>query len=217
MAIRSKSDGLENVHTAAGTLQAIRSAQTRVDDAYSRLMIRVKAHNLICGFLSIDSVLDWSQVTVKLTKAQTWLASVANEWDVNALSELHDSLTSMLTSVQSDLVVNWNVMTARIEVARTRLGFIDTLESSGLERALRLFDAQTSPQLMADSIDALQKAEELIARIGLGNAQVEQFLEQASSYNGASLESMNEPDVKSWLDADNRREKFVIRFKGKGN
>ena len=217
IAIRSKSDGLDNLYTASGTLKGIKSAQTKVDEVYSRLMTSVKAQTLICDFLAIDPGLDWGEVATKLTKAQAWLTSVANDWDVTALSELKDALSSMLAAVQTDLITNWNVMTARIEVARTRLGFIDTLESDGFERALRLYDAQTSHQLMPGSIGALQKAEDLITRIGIGNAQVEKFLEHASSQSGASLESMNEPDVASWLDEENRREKFVIRFKSKGN
>jgi hypothetical protein len=69
---------------------------------------------------------------------------------------------------------------------------------------------------MAGSIRTLEEAEEFIEKTGVGNIAVKKFLEDASSRNGASLESMNDPDVKNWLDLEDRREKFSISFRDKG-
>ena len=215
--IRAKSEGLENINTAEGTLQQVKSVQSKIDEAYSRLMIRVNAQKSICGFLNIEPVIDWSEVGTKLANSKKWLANGANDWDITTLNELLLALTSMINAVQSSLSTNWSSMVARIGVAKTRLGFIDTVEANVLERNLRPFDVVTQPQSMDGAIDALKEAEALIAIVGVGNAKVEKFLENASSLDGVSLDSVNEPEVKSWLDEDNRREKFVIRFKGRGH
>jgi hypothetical protein len=180
-------------------------------------MVRVNAQKSICGFLNIEPVIDWSEVGTKLANSKKWLANGANDWDITTLNELLLALTSMINAVQSSLSTNWSSMVARIGVAKTRLGFIDTVEANVLERNLRPFDVVTQPQSMDGAIDALKEAEALIAIVGVGNAKVEKFLENASSLDGVSLDSVNEPEVKSWLDEDNRREKFVIRFKGRGH
>jgi hypothetical protein len=215
-AIQTLSDGLQNVHTATGTFQTVKTAKSKVDDAYSKLTVQIEAYISVCVFLNLEQHLDWSEVASKLFKAKSWLSTVTDNWDVTALIELQDSLASMLATNQVDLRANWNAMITKIDTAKTRLNFFGTLESDSLERALRLYDLQTSPGMMIGSIDALQKAEDFISRTGIENENVEKFLTLASSRDGAPLDLLNEPDIKTWLDDENRREKFAVRFRGKG-
>jgi hypothetical protein len=136
--------------------------------------------------------------------------------NVVALNDLNEALLVFSVTVESNLKSGWGLVLERIGTARALLEFIDNSDSRILRNNLGISDDRTLPSSMAGSIRTLEEAEEFIEKTGVGNITVKKFLEDASSRNGASLESMNDPDVKNWLDLENRREKFSITFRDMG-
>jgi hypothetical protein len=214
--IRAKSDGLDSANSKVGAQASVKNSRLRIDTAHQKLVERVDALRGLSLFLAVDPDIEWTDLRLKLKKASDWLDSELTTWDVTALNNLLEALGVMSEKVQQDLNMRWGSILSRIGVARTLLGFIDGGESVVLERRLRQFDSLTPPSSMCSSTDVLLEAEEFIENNGVGNIAVQKFLEAASSLAGASLESMNDPDVKNWLDLEDRREKFSISFKDKG-
>ena len=130
---------------------------------------------------------------------------------------LLESLRNMSDNVMSSLDSDWKLMLTRIGRVRTLLGFIDDNQSRTLESRSRLFRNDTTPATMLESVDFLIESERFVEDNGVGNTTVQKFLEDASSDDGATLESINEPDVKNWLDEKQRRLKFGILFKDRGH
>ena len=215
--IRSKSDALVSVRAEAGALEAVKVTQTRIRSVNSQLTERVKTFEALRGFLVLDAQLDWADVRKKLATANKWLSTEMTNWNVTALNELHESLRVMSDSVMSSLNNDWKLVLARIGRVRTLLGFLDDNESKSLVRASRLFGSDTTPVTMLESISFLIEAEKFVEDNGVVKPAVQKFLEDASSDGGATLESISEPDVKSWLDEKERRLKFGIVFKDRGH
>ena len=214
--IRAKSDGLDSANSKVGAQASVKNARLRIDTAHQKLVERVDALRGLSLFLTVDPEIEWTDLRLKLKKASDWLDSDLTAWDVTDLNNLLEALRVMSEKVQQGLNMRWGSILSRIGVARTLLGFIDDGESVVLERKLRQFDSLTPPSSMCSSTDVLLEAEEFIENNGVGNIAVQKFLEAASSLAGASLESMDDPDVKNWLDLEDRREKFSISFKDKG-
>lgn len=215
--IRAKSDGLDSANSKVGAQASVKNASLRIDTAHQKLVERVDALRGLSLFLTVDPEIEWTDLRLKLKKASDWLDSDLTAWDATDLNNLLEALRVMSEKVQQGLNMRWGSILSRIGVARTLLGFIDDGESVLLERRLRQFDSLTPPSSMCSSTDVLLEAEEFIENNGVGNIAVQKFLEAASSLAGASLESMNDPDVKAWLKLEDRREKFSISFRDKGN
>ena len=215
--IRSKSDALASVRAEAGALEAVKVTQTRIRSVNSQLTERVKTFEALRGFLVLDAQLDWADARKKLAAANKWLSTEMTNWNVAALNELLESLRNMSDNVMSRLDSDWRLVLTRIGRIRTLLGFIDDNESERFVRTSRLFASDITPVIMLESIDFLIEAEKFVEDNGVGNAAVQKFLEEASSDGGATLESINEPDVKNWLDEKERRLKFGIVFKDRGH
>ena len=215
--IRSKSDALVSVRAEAGAHEAVKVTQTRIRNVNSQLTERVKTFEALRGFLVLDAQLDWTDVRKKLATANKWLSTEMTNWNVAALNELLESLRNMSDNVMSRLDSDWRLVLTRIGRIRTLLGFIDDNESERFVRTSRLFASDITPVIMLESIDFLIEAEKFVEDNGVGNAAVQKFLEEASSDGGATLESINEPDVKNWLDEKERRLKFGIVFKDRGH
>jgi len=215
--IRTASDGLELAKSEGGDLETIINTQGRITAENNRLMEKVKAFEALRGFLGSDPQLDWADVREKLATANKWLSTEMTNWNVAALNELHESLKKMSDNVMSSLDSDWKLVLTKIGRVRTLLGFIDDNQSRSLESRSRLFRSDTTPTTMLESIGFLTEAEKFVDDNGVGNDNVQKFLEDASSDSGATLESINEPDVKSWLDEKERRLKFGILFKDRGH
>ena len=215
--IRSKSDALASVRAEAGALEAVKVTQTRIRSVNSQLTERVKTFEALRGFLVLDAQLDWADARKKLAAANKWLSTEMTNWNVAALNELLESLRNMSDNVMSRLDSDWRLVLTRIGRIRTLLGFIDDNESERFVRTSRLFASDITPVIMLESIDFLIEAEKFVEDNGVGNAAVQKFLEEATSDGGATLESINEPDVKNWLDEKERRLKFGIVFKDRGH
>ncbi len=215
--IRSKSDALVSVRAETGALEAVKVTQTRIRGVNSQLAERVKTFEALRGFLILDAQLDWADVRKKLATANKWLSTEMTNWNVAALNELLESLRNMSDNVMSSLDSDWRLVLTRIGRVRTLLGFIDDIQSRSLESRSHLFRSDTTPVTMLDSIEFLIEAEKFVEDNGVGNAAVQKFLEEASSNGGATLESISETDVKSWLDEKERRLKFGIVFKDRGH
>jgi hypothetical protein len=180
-------------------------------------MERVKTFEALRGFLGLDPKLDWADVRKKLATANKWLSTEMTNWNVAALNELLESLRNMSDEVMSSLDSDWKLVLTRIGRVRTLLGFLDDIEAKNLVKRSGLFRSDTTPVTMLESVGFLTEAEKFVADNGVGNDKVQKFLEDASSDSGATLESINEPDVKSWLDEKERRLKFGILFKDRGH
>lgn len=215
--IRSKSDALVSVRAEAGALEAVKVTQTRIRSVNSQLMERVKTFEALRGFLVLDAQLDWADVRKKLATANKWLSTEMTKWNVAALNELLESLRNMSDNVMSSLDSDWKLVLTRIGRVRTLLGFLDDIDAKNLVKRSGLFRSDTTPVTMLESVVFLIEAEKFVADNGVGNDKVQMFLEDASSDGGAALESINEPDVKSWLDEKERRLKFGIVFKDRGH
>ena len=215
--IRSKSDALVSVRAEAGALEAVKVTQTRIRNVNSQLTERVKTFEALRGFLVLDAQLDWTDVRKKLATANKWLSTEMTNWNVAALNELLESLRNMSDNVMSSLDSDWKLVLTRIGRVRTLLGFLDDIDAKNLVKRSGLFRSDTTPVTMLESVGFLTEAEKFVADNGVGNDKVQTFLEDASSDGGAALESINEPDVKSWLDEKERRLKFGIVFKDRGH
>ena len=215
--IRSKSDALVSVRAEAGALEAVKVTQTRIRSANSQLMERIKTFEALRGFLVLEAQLDWTDVRKKLATANNWLSKEMTNWNVAALNELLESLRNMSDNVMASLDSDWKLVLTRIGRVRTLLGFLDDIDAKNLVKRSGLFRSDTSPVTMLESVGFLTEAEKFVADNGVGNDKVQMFLEDASSDGGASLESINELDVKSWLDEKERRLKFGIVFKDRGH
>ena len=215
--IRTASDGLELAKSEVGDLETIIKTQGRITAENKRLMERVKAFEALRGFLDLDPQLDWADVRKKLATAHNWLSTDMTNWNVAALNDLHESLKNMSDNVMSSLDIDWRLILTKIGRVRTLLGFLDDIDAKNLVKRSGLFRSDTTPVTMLESVVFLTEAEKFVADNGVGNDKVQTFLEDASSDGGASLESMNEPDVKSWLDEKERRLKFGIVFKDRGH
>jgi hypothetical protein len=215
--IRSKSDALVSVRAEAGALEAVKVTQTRIRSVNSQLTERIKTFEALRGFLVLEAQLDWTDVRKKLATANKWLSTEMTNWNVAALNELLESLRNMSDNVMSSLDSDWKLVLTRIGRVRTLLGFLDDIDAKNLVKRSGLFRSDTTPVTMLESVGFLTEAEKFVADNGVGNDKVQMFLEDASSDGGASLESMNEPDVKSWLDEKERRLKFGIVFKDRGH
>jgi len=214
--LRSRSDGLESLNNANGAFEVVNQSKIRIDNTYKRLVDGVHALNAVLLFLDLKTELDWSDVSAKLKKAKKWLSTEMVSGNVVALNDLNEALLVFSVTVESNLKSGWGLVLERIGTARALLEFIDNSDSRILRNNLGISDDRTLPSSMAGSIRTLEEAEEFIEKTGVGNITVKKFLEDASSRNGASLESMNDPDVKNWLDLENRREKFSITFRDMG-
>ena len=165
----------------------------------------------------LDAQLDWTDVRKKLATANKWLSTEMTNWNVAALNELLESLRNMSDNVMSSLDSDWKLVLTRIGRVRTLLGFLDDIDAKNLVKRSGLFRSDTTPVTMLESVGFLTEAEKFVADNGVGNDKVQTFLEDASSDGGATLESINEADVKSWLDEKERRQKFGILFKDRGH
>ncbi len=215
--IRSKSESLVSERAETGALEAIEVTQNRIRTANSQLTERVKTFEALRDFLVLDPQLDWIDVRKRLATANSWLSTEMTDWNVAPLNDLLESLRNMSDNVNSTLESDWKLILTRIGRIRTLVGFIDDNQSRSLELKSRLFRSDTTPVTMLESIDFLIEAEKFVEDNGVGNATVQKFLEDASSDDGATLESINQTDVKNWLDEKQRRLKFGILFKDRGH